>query len=126
MSVVYACEHSRLYLFDRKFTLFLDHKAIVNLLNKPKSKFPLRIERMTLRLQGFNFDLKHIRGGINFCDYSSRYPFQNLQESSQLQNYINFIAEYVIPNALDLKTIKEEMLRDPIITKLAELVRQNT
>ena len=81
---------------------------------------------MTLRLQGFNFDLKHIRGGINICDYSSRHPFQNLQKSSQLQNYINFIAEYVIPNALDLKTIKEEMLRDPIFTKLAELVRQNT
>lgn len=53
LSIVYACEHNKLYLFGTPFTIFNDHQAIVTLLNDPKSTIPLRIERMTLRLQRF-------------------------------------------------------------------------
>ena len=41
-----------------EFTLYNKHKAIVNLLNNPKLKVILQIERMALRLQRFNFNFE--------------------------------------------------------------------
>ena len=43
LAVVYACEKNRLYLLGRHFEIYNDHKALVNILNNPKAKVPLRI-----------------------------------------------------------------------------------
>ena len=54
LSIVYGCEKNRLYLLGRHFDIYNNHKALFHLINNPKSQIPLRIERMTLRLQHFN------------------------------------------------------------------------
>ena len=125
LSIVYACEHNRLYLFGRKFVIFNDHKAIVTTLNNPNSKVPLRIERMTLRLQGFTFDLKHIKGECNISDYSSRHPFQATQDR-KIEEYVNLVANYSCPNALTLDEIKKETLKDPVLQAIAKLHSNNS
>ena len=48
--IVYGCEKNKLCLLGREFTIYSDHKAIINILNNPKSVVPLRIQRLTLRL----------------------------------------------------------------------------
>ena len=58
LSIVYACQRHRVYLFGRTFKICSDNKALINLLSRPSSKVPLRIERMTLQLQGYDFDIK--------------------------------------------------------------------
>ena len=50
LALVYGCERNRLYLLGRQFTAYNDHKALVNILNNPKSTVPLRIKRLALRL----------------------------------------------------------------------------
>ena len=51
LSLVYAWKKHHVYVFGRKFKMYCDNKALVNLLKRPSSKLPLRIERMLLQLQ---------------------------------------------------------------------------
>ena len=79
LSIVHACERNRLYLLGSKFQIYNDHKALINLLNNPNATIHLRIERMSLRLQGYNFQMKHVKGEENISDYSSRHPVSSSQ-----------------------------------------------
>ena len=74
LAVTYACERNRLYLHGKQFTIVNDNKALINILNNPKSKPPLRIERMLLRLQGYNFQTKYVQSAKNISDFLSRHP----------------------------------------------------
>ena len=58
LAVVYACERHRLYLLGRTFTIYTDKKPLVKIFSNPQSTVPLRIERMTLRISGYDFELK--------------------------------------------------------------------
>ena len=126
LAIVYACEHNRLYVYGRHFTIYNDHKPIVNTLNNPKSKVPLRIERLTLRLQGYNFDLKHVKGEDNIADYPSRHPYNTHPDQSNVESYIKFVGSLACPNAISLDEIKRETLKDDVLQQVAHLSRTNT
>ena len=64
LGVVHACERNHIYLFARQFTMYTDHKALVQLINNPNKALPLRLERMVLKLQKYNFHIKHVPGLI--------------------------------------------------------------
>ena len=74
LSIAYACQRHRVYLFGRTIKIYSDNKAIVNLLSRTSSKVPSRIERMILQLQGYDFDIKYVKTEQNFSDYISRHP----------------------------------------------------
>ena len=58
LTIMYACERNRLYLFGRPFAIHTDHKPIVTMLNNSNARVPLRIERMTLHLRSIFITLK--------------------------------------------------------------------
>ena len=74
LSIVYAYQRHRVYLFGRTFKIYSDNKALVRLLSRPSSKVPLRIERLILQLQGYDFDIKYVKTEQNISDYISRHP----------------------------------------------------
>ncbi|XP_057292552.1 uncharacterized protein K02A2.6-like [Hydractinia symbiolongicarpus] len=127
LSIVYGCEKNRLYLIGREFTIFNDHKALVNLLNNPKSTIPLRIERLTLRLQGYNFTIKHVKSAENISDYASRHPhtFSDDKKSNGIEEYVNFTATYACPKAVTLDDIKTQTSQDKICQHLASIIEKN-
>ena len=107
LSLVFGCERNRLFLLGRHFDLYNDHKALMHILNNPRANVPLRIERLTLRLQGYDFTLKHVMSEQNIADYSSRHPYRaKTDELSTTESYINFVANYQCPKALTLDHIK--------------------
>lgn len=124
LAVVYGCERNRLYLIGRPFSIYNDHKALVNILNNPKSIVPPRIERLTLRLRGYDFDLQHVKSADNISDYSSRHPHDESDRAFEesTEEYINTIVEYSRPNAITIEDIKRETKNDKICNKLIELV----
>ena len=63
-----------MYLLGQEFTIYSDHKAIINILNNPRSVVLLRIERLTLRLQAYDFKLADIKGEFSISDYPTRHP----------------------------------------------------
>ncbi|XP_065684316.1 uncharacterized protein LOC136096695 [Hydra vulgaris] len=105
--------------------MYSDHEAIVKILNNPNATVPLRIERMTLQLQGYFFDLHYVKGKNNISDYSSRHSVDPCEDEG-LKKYVNFTAEYTCPKALSLLDIQRETKADPILQILTELITTNT
>ena len=72
---------------------YSDNKALVNLLSRLSSKVPLRIERMILQQQGYDFDIKYVKTEQNIRDYISGYPDreQKLIEITEVDKYVNFV-----------------------------------
>lgn len=124
LAIVYGCEKNRLYLLGREFTIYSDHKAIINILNNPKSVVPLRIERLTLRLQGYNFKIVHVKGEKNISDYPSRHPrAETKPNTNSLEDYVNFTIHYACPNAITLSDIKTETLQDKTMQMLVYFIK---
>lgn len=68
-----------LYGLGDAFEVDTDHKPLVPLLSGYRTTAPLRVERMRVRLQGFNYRLNYVPGkkaGLenNEADYNSRHP----------------------------------------------------
>lgn len=110
--MVYACERNILYLLGRNFTLFNDHKALINLSNNAYSKVSL-IERMFLRFQGYMFTPKHVSSKQNILDYISRHPAKvETNTVNYIESYVNAVTEFAIPKAFRIEDIAVETNKD--------------
>jgi len=125
LAAVFACERNRLFLYGRSFSLINDNKALINILNNAKSKPPPRIERLLLRLQGYNFEAEYVSSQNNISDYFSRYPaiISTRKEINTIENHVNYMIHYAIPDALTIDDVKMATLADPTLSKLIELIR---
>lgn len=63
LAIIWATKHFRPYLYGRKFDIVTDHKPLLWLyqLKEPGSK----LTRWRLRLQEYDFDIKHKNGQLN-------------------------------------------------------------
>lgn len=63
LAIIWATKHFRPYLYGRKFDIVTDHKPLLWLyqLKEPGSK----LTRWRLRLQEYDFDIKHKNGHLN-------------------------------------------------------------
>jgi len=103
-AVVWACEHSHLYIFGKPITVYTDHKPLVAIFSNPSSKPPARIERWTLRIPPYQITVKYRRGETNPADYLSRDRKLNAAQTTRQQKvaeeYINYLATTTTPKAL--------------------------
>ena len=61
--MVWATTKFRYYLIGQKFTLYTDNRALAYVLNK--STPSPKIERWILKLNSFDFEIKHRKGEHN-------------------------------------------------------------
>ena len=92
----------------RQFTIYNDHKALVSLLKNPNAKIPLRIERMVLRLQNYDFELIYVKGENNISDYTSRHPTGPASDTDINEKYVNFVSSHAVPNFLTIEDIEKK------------------
>lgn len=71
LALVWSVEKFQMYLLGKQFDLLTDCKALTYLFT-PRSKPCARMERWILRLQGFQYMVKHIPGEQNIADVLSR------------------------------------------------------
>ena len=113
-----------MYLLGGKFTIYNDDKAIINILNNPRSGVPLHIEILTLRLQGYDFKLAHIKGEFNISNYPSQHPrVENKPLISVLEDFVNLTIRYACPNTTALADIKTGTLNDNTMQLLTFFVK---
>ena len=112
LPVVWACERFHLYLVGTRFTVITDNKAL-EIIYSAKSKPPARIERWALRLQQYDFQIKHRPGTGNPADVLSRQPSEKSPETSNIADqYVNFVEQYAVPVAMSITEIVEATKKD--------------
>ena len=84
--LAWACERFQYYVFGIPFELLTDHKPI-EVIYSDRSKPNARIQRWVLRLQQYNFTIRHITGTINIADSLSRLPAAMATTSSVTEEY---------------------------------------
>lgn len=62
LALVFGCERFHHYLFGRKFIIKTDHRPLLGLLKKPLDDLSPRIQRLTVRLLRYNFELSYVPG----------------------------------------------------------------
>ena len=60
LAVLFACEKLHTYTFGRKTTVHTDHKPLQNILLKPISPAPARLQRMLLRLSKYDIQVVYV------------------------------------------------------------------
>ena len=67
LAVVFACDHFEAYVHGGDaIQVETDHQPLVSIMRKPLNSAPGRLQRMLLRLQKYNLNLKHKRGQMMF------------------------------------------------------------
>lgn len=65
LAVNWACEHLHIFLFGAKFKIYTDHKLLLPLYNNAHSKPPACIQRWTMRVQPYEYELIYRPGHDN-------------------------------------------------------------
>ena len=60
LAIVFACDHFEYYIYA--VNVETDHQPLVPIVLKPLNKAPNRLQRMLLRLQNFNLNVKYKKG----------------------------------------------------------------
>ena len=75
LAIVFGCERHHTLLYGKSFTVITHHKPLVTICNKPIHSGPARLQRMLLRVQGYNFNIVYRPGSqMILADALSRLP----------------------------------------------------
>ena len=122
--MVFYCEKFHIYLIGIEFELDTDHKPL-EVIYHPKAKPSARIERWALRLQQYQFKLRHRPGKTNPADVLSRKPLLTPEKNSIAEDYVNFLTDHLVPKSMNRQEIEEACQSDAEIQALIAAIRTN-
>ena len=62
LAQVFGLEHNHQYVYGRKVILYTDHKPLVSISSKPLASAPKRLQRLLLRLQQYDAEIRYRPG----------------------------------------------------------------
>ena len=116
LAVVWGSEYFRNYIFGRKFTVVIDHKALVSLNgNNQKNKTIFsRLTRWIDRITPFDFVIEHMPGAkIGLADYLSRHPVGEATRVSLYDNTFTVAKLHSITNSLGYINTNKGIIKAP-------------
>jgi len=101
LAVLYGLQKMHTYIYGRKITVSTDHKPLVGVFAKPTQS--IRLERIALRAQDYDFTLIYEPGSGNIADGLSRLP------TTAPSSVTNFVEEHVrfVKKDMSLLSIEE-------------------
>ena len=89
-----------MYLLGKRFTLLTDHKPL-EVIYSPRSRPSARIERWVLRLQSYDYTVRHVPGKKNIADVLSPLPYDDNQTASDGdEEAVWLVAQEAAPSAI--------------------------
>ena len=115
LAIVYGVQRFHTYLYGRRFLVMTDHKPLVMIVNKGIVCAPPRLQRLLLKLQGYDFEIRYQAGKDNtLADVLSRLPSDMDTKDVELDLRVDFIRF----SDDRVKAIKEETANDPTLQGL--------
>ena len=129
LSIIWGCEHFKLYIYGAPVKIFSDHKPLVQILNNPNAQPSARIERWHLQMQRYDYTIQHIPGLTNPADYLSRHLSKTATENSKHQEmankFVNMLVNDALPKAITMQELITEVNADSLLTKVKEALQTN-
>jgi transposase InsO family protein len=127
LAIIYAIEHFKPYVYGRKFTVVTDHHSLCSLLRMKDPKD--RLARWILRLQPFDFEIKHKAGRLHTdVDPLSRNPV-NPPDSQNDPLEIDdkmFSLQLADSDKITMKEIGRLQIKDKRLAPIIEKVKERT
>ena len=114
LGLVWACERFHQYLRSTTFDLVTDHKPL-QVIYFSSSKPSARIERWILRLQAYNFNVKHVAGPTNIANALSRLPIasnDNAVNTCATEDSVHLVTQLKAPCAILIQDIETASAND--------------
>lgn len=113
LAIVFAVERFRQYIYGRAdVTVHTDHKPLEALFNKPLVSVPARLQRMMLRVQGYEFKVTYTPGKyLYIADTLSRAPLKDIlchRLSDEVEIQTCFMLENVPYSEQKMDLIRKE------------------
>ncbi|PIK52013.1 hypothetical protein BSL78_11086 [Apostichopus japonicus] len=119
LAIVFGVERFHTYLYGRSFTVITDHKPLLMIMDKPLTAAPPRLQRMLIRLQGYNFSIKHRPGQDNLlADSLSRLPSICNKQAIDLDLRVDFIQF----SSKKQDELKQQTKQDTMLSALVEVI----
>lgn len=127
LAIVFGIQRFHVFLYGRPFTVVSDHKPLSTITAKPINSAPLRLQRMLLQIQGYNYKVTYRPGPeMILVDALSRLPNQENDKEIDLETCINSvqIVKIALINFSDNRQsdLVNESSRDPILNQVKEYV----
>ena len=126
LAVVWGVEHHHLYLLGTNFEIRTDHKPLVHAYG-PNGSPPARVLRFALRLQPYNYTIKHIDGHSNVADYLSRQPIgdEDICYHTATEDFVRSTVLAAVPPALTAKEVEQASRTDLELTHVRQCITRN-
>ena len=127
LAIHFARLKFQLYLLGKQFIVITCRKPLVHIFNRPKTQMPYRVERIGMKLQGFDFYVKYVQGSRNPSDYMTRNPIPITntykRASRELEKHVNFVVEEGLSKAVTIDEIKTRTINDEVVKLLCESIK---
>ena len=98
LCIVYAHERFHQYLYGRTYRVETEHKPLVSIFGKPLTDVPLTIQRMTLKLQKYDFELTYTPGKFMYVADSLSRAHGKVEPVSSTEADLKITVDAVIEN----------------------------
>jgi hypothetical protein len=120
LAVVFGVEKFHTYIYGTNVLVETDHKPLEAIHLKSLTQAPPRLQRMMLRLQQYDLEIKYRKGKeLLLADFLSRYKPNPKEKEIALDKTIHAVHW----SETKLHQLREETKKDPTLDALAEVIR---
>ena len=124
LAQVFGLEHNHHYTFGRRVILWTDYKPLVSIYKKPLASAPKRLQRLLLRLQQYDVDLRYKPGSeMYLADTLSRAFLKSTTQSKAEEEAETIHATDFLPiSEPQLREIQAETAQDDTLQQLKKTI----
>lgn len=117
LAIVHGIQRYHTYLYGKPFVVVTDHKPLVTICHKPLHAAPPRLQRMLMKIQGYNFTIMYRPGQqMIMADVLSRLPNPANDDQIELDDRVDGISidmcDYTSIAMINFSSQKQALLRD--------------